>query len=82
MATILIKFDGGNLPIVMGAAPAAPNLPIANPEETGYTTNTPFIVPPGIYCFGLRPNNNCAPLWQICQAVDGTQAELHFTVLR
>jgi hypothetical protein len=81
MATIRIKFDGGNVPVLVGAEPDSPNQPIANPTDTGYTTNTPFIVTVGIYCFGLRSNSLYTPLWQIGQAVDGTQLELEFKVL-
>jgi hypothetical protein len=80
MATVLITFDRGAVPIVIGEQPDGADRPIANAQATGYTTNTPFIAAPGTYCFGLNSTESYRPLWQTCQVVDGVQSALHFTV--
>jgi hypothetical protein len=81
MATVRIDFDGGDVAILVGAQPAAPDQPIASPTDTGYLTNTPFILAPGVYCFTLRSPKGHTPLWQSCQTVDGTQTALGFKAL-
>jgi hypothetical protein len=78
MATIRISFDGGSVPVVMGDMPADGQVPISNPVPTGFTTNQPFIVPEGLYCFGLRTSQRYTPLWQLLQAIDGEQADIAF----
>jgi hypothetical protein len=81
MARIHISFDGGNVPIVMGDLPANPNTPIASPTATGFTTNQPFIVVEGVYCFGLQTTGAYSPLWLVVQAVDGEQKDVVFRKL-
>jgi hypothetical protein len=78
MATVRISFDGGNVPIVTGDMPANAQTPIADPTETGFTTNQAFIVPEGVYCFGLDTATAYTPLWQVVQAVDGQQTDIAF----
>ena len=81
MATICISFDGGSVPIVMGDMPANEQTPISNPTPTKFTTNRPFIVLEGVYCFGLQTTQPYAPLWQLVQAVDGEQTDIAFRKL-
>jgi hypothetical protein len=78
MATVRISFDGGNVPIVTGDLPADDQTPIAVPVETGFTTNHPFIVAEGLYCYGLRTAQPHRPLWRVVQAVDGQPNEASF----
>jgi hypothetical protein len=78
MATVRIGFDGGDVPIVTGDIPADDQSPIADPTATGFTTNHPFIVAAGIYCFGLDTALPHRPLWQVVQVVDGEQTEVAF----
>jgi hypothetical protein len=78
MATVLVRFNGGNVPIVTGDMPNDDNTPISNPTQTGFVTNKPFIVAAGPYCFGLRGLSGYAPLWQIVEAVNGQQVEIDF----
>jgi hypothetical protein len=80
MATVFIKFGGGNVPILVGAAPSAPDQPISNPVATGGTANTPFIMAAGTHCFALQSPTRHTPLWQIGEAIDGTQLHLEFTL--
>jgi hypothetical protein len=81
VATVRISFDGGNVPIIMGDMPADDQTPIADPTPTGFTTNQPFIVVEGMYCFGLETAQPCSPLWQVVQAVDGEQTDIAFRKL-
>lgn len=81
MATVRISFNAGSVPIVTGDMPPDPQTPIAEPTQTGFTTNQAFIVPEGIYCFGLETPTPHTPLWQMVQAVDGEQAEIVFRSL-
>jgi hypothetical protein len=81
MATVRINFDGGNVPVVMGDMPADEQTPIADPTQTGYTTNQLFIVAEGMYCFGLTSAQPYGPLWQVVQAVDGEQTDIAFRKL-
>lgn len=78
MATILIRFDGGSVPVVMGDMPDNEQTPIANPTLTKFTTNRAFIVLEGLYCFGLQTTQPYTPLWQVVQAVDGEQTDISF----
>jgi hypothetical protein len=78
MATVRISFNAGNVPIVTGDMPPDAQTPIADPTQTGFTTNQAFIVTEGIYCFGLDTPIAHTPLWQMVQAVDGEQAEIAF----
>jgi hypothetical protein len=80
MATIRVKFDGGDVPVLVGAPPTGPDQPIVNPIDTGNVTNTPFIAEAGDYCVTVGSPRAFTPLWQIGQAVDGEQLELTFTV--
>jgi hypothetical protein len=82
MAIIRISFDGGNVPIVTGDAPADDQFPIIDPTPTGFTTNRAFIVAEGVYCFGLQSTIPYTPLWHVVQAVDGEQAEIAFRKLQ
>ena len=81
MATIRIRFDGGDVPIVTGDRPPNDETPIAGPTPTGFTANHPFIVIEGLYCFGLETALPHTPLWRVVQAVDGEQVELVFRKL-
>jgi len=81
MATVRISFDGGNVPIVTGDIPPDDQTPIVDPTSTGFTTNQPFVVAEGVYCFGLETAEPHTPLWQVVQAVDGEQAEIAFRKL-
>lgn len=78
MATVRISFNAGNVPIVTGDLPPDGQTPIAAPTQTGFTTNQAFIVPEGIYCYGLDTGLPYTPLWQVVQAVDGEQTEIAF----
>lgn len=78
MATILVRFDGGAVPIVTGDIPANSDNPITAPVPTAFVTNQTFIVAEGIYCFALDTAIAYAPLWQVVQAVDGEQTEISF----
>jgi hypothetical protein len=78
MATVLIRFDGGDVPVVTGAIPPDEHTPIESPTQTGYKTNHGFIVAPGVYCYGLESADAHTPLWQVVQAVDGQQATVAF----
>ncbi len=78
MAIVRINFNGGDVPVVMGDLPVDDQTPIANPTPTGSTTNRPFIVAEGMYCFGLQTARPCKPLWQVIQAVDGETTEATF----
>jgi hypothetical protein len=78
MATILISFDGGNVPVVTGDIPPDDQTPISAPAPTGFVTNQAFIVAEGAYCFGLETAMSYTPLWQVVQAVDGEQAPITF----
>jgi hypothetical protein len=78
MATVLISFNGGIVPIVTGDIPPDDHTPISNPTQTGFVTNQAFIVTEGVYCFGLGTPISYEPLWQVVQAVDGEQAEISF----
>ena len=53
MAIVLVRFDGGNVPVVTGAIPPDADTPISNPTQTGFTTNQAIIVEEDEYCFGL-----------------------------
>ena len=81
MATILIRFDGGSVPVVMGDLPDSDQTPISNPTPTAFSTNQPFIVQEGVYCFGLKTMQRYSPLWQVVQAVDGEQTDIAFRKL-
>jgi hypothetical protein len=78
MATVLVKFNGGNVPVVTGDVPPDDNTPISNPTPTGYTSNQPVIVSDGLNCFGLDTSIPYTPLWQTVQSVPGVQAEITF----
>ena len=78
MATVLIKFDAGNVPVVIGAIPPDAQTPISNPTSTGFVTNQAFIVAEGVYCYGLSSAVPHAPLWYFVQAIDGEQTEVAF----
>ena len=81
MAIVHISFDGGNVPIVIGDVPPDDQTPITDPVPTGFTTNQPFIVAEGLYCFGLQTAARLHPLWQLVQAIDGEPAEISFRKL-
>jgi hypothetical protein len=81
MAIVRISFDGGTVPIVTGDVPPDEQTPIAGPAPTGFTTNRPFIIAEGLYCFGLESPVPYAPLWQVVQAIDGEPAEIFFRQL-
>jgi hypothetical protein len=81
MATIRISFDGGSVPVVMGDMPDSDQLPISSPTPTAFTTNHPFIVQEGLYCFGLQTTQPHTPLWKVVQAVDGEQSDIAFRKL-
>jgi hypothetical protein len=78
MATVLIRFDGGNVPVITGAIPANEDTPISNPTPTGFVTNEAFRVDEGEYCFGLDATVPYAPLWQVVQAVNGVPSNIRF----
>jgi len=78
MATVLIRFDGGKVPVVTGDIPPDDRTPISDPTQTGFVTNQAFIVAEGEYCFGLESAVSYTPLWQVVQAIDGEQAEITF----
>jgi hypothetical protein len=78
MAIILIRFDGGNVPITTGAIPPNDDTPISNPTRTGFETNEAFRVDQGEYCFGLDTSVPYAPQWLLVQAVDGVPTNIRF----
>lgn len=82
MATVLIRFNGGAVPVVSGAIPPSPDTPISNPAQTGFKTNQRFIVDEDVYCFGLDTSLTYTPLWQTVQAVEGVPAEITFRLKR
>jgi hypothetical protein len=81
MAIVHVSFDGGNVPIVTGDVPPDDQIPITDPIPTGFTTDQPFFVAEGLYCFGLQTAVPHTPLWQLVQAIDGEQAEISFRKL-
>jgi hypothetical protein len=81
MTIVRISFDGGNVPIVTGDAPPDDQTPIADPVPTGFTTNQPFMVAAGFYCFGLQTSVPYTPLWQLVQAIDGEPTAIFFRKL-
>jgi hypothetical protein len=78
MARVLIRFDGGNVPIVTGDVPPDDATPISDPQPTDFVTNQAFIVAPGAWCFGLEPGVHCTPLWQVVRAVEGEETVASF----
>lgn len=78
MALVRIKFDGGAVPVVTGSFPPDENTPIDEPTPTGQVTNTLFMVPAGIYCYGLDTDIPHTPQWRRVQAVDGATEEASF----
>ena len=82
MATVLIRFDGGDVPVITGDIPPSAQTPISEPTQTGFVTNNAFIVAEGEYCFGLESAVSHTPLWHLVQAVDGQQAEISFKQTR
>jgi hypothetical protein len=78
MATVLVKFDSDNIPVVTGDIPPDQQTPISDPTQTGFVTNQAFIVAAGVYCYGLQSPVAYTPLWQLVQAVDGEQTEIAF----
>jgi hypothetical protein len=81
MAIVRVSFDGGDVPIVTGDVPPDGQTKIADPMETGFTANRPFIVAEGLYCFGLQTALPYTPLWQVVQAIEGEEAEIFFQSL-
>jgi hypothetical protein len=81
MAIVRVSFDGGDVPVVTGDVPPDGQTPIVDPIETGFTTNQPFIVASGLYCFGLQTALPYTPLWHVVQAIEGEQAEISFQSL-
>ena len=78
MAIVLVRFDGGNVPVVTGAIPPDTDTPISSPTPTGFATNKAFMLDEGEHCFGLDTPIAYTPLWQVVQAVDGVPAEITF----
>ena len=78
MATVLVSFNGGNVPVVTGGVPPNHQTPIEDPTATGFVANQAFIVDAGEYCFGLQTTKHYTPLWQVVQAIDGQQARVSF----
>lgn len=78
MATVIMEFDGGDVPVITGAQPASPGMPITKPTYTGGITNTPFVATPGIRCYALDTEIPYTPLWQLGQVIDGIQLKLVF----
>ena len=78
MARVLIRFNGGNVPVVTGGTPPNEQTPIDQPTETGFVTNQAFITAEGEYCFGLETAVPYTPLWQVVQAVDLEQTTITF----
>lgn len=78
MAVVRISFDGGDVPIVTGGVPPDAQTPIVDATDTGFTTNQPFILAAGLYCFGLQTAFPYTPLWQVVQAIEGEEAEISF----
>ena len=78
MASVLITFDGGNVPVLVGDVPPDPQTPIADPVATGYSTNKPFIVDQNVYCYCIQTNIPHTPLWRTVQAIDGVESKIAF----
>jgi hypothetical protein len=78
MARVHVSFDGGSVPIVMGAMPDDPATPIVDGTDTGYLTNETVIIAEGEYCFGLQTAQPYTPLWQIVDALDGQRVDIAF----
>ena len=78
MATVLIKFDGGNVPILTGDIPADTDTPISEPVPTVFVTNRPFITAEGANCFALQTSIPYTPLWQVVRVSDGEQIVASF----
>jgi len=71
VATVQINYNGGNVPILMGLQPTAPNQPISNPKQVGALTNSEFVLGAGIYCFCLDDTRATSPIWMTQQIIDG-----------
>lgn len=79
MARVLVTFDIDRTPILTGDVPPDSHTPIENPIWSGFVTGVPFIVAPGVYCYGLQSRGVAyTPLWQVVQAVDGELTEIAF----
>jgi hypothetical protein len=78
MAVVRVRFDGGNVPVITGDIPPNAETPIADPTSTGYTTNRTFMLPEGMYCFGLETPHPYSPLWRVVQTVDGEETDITF----
>ena len=78
MAIVKILFDGGNVPVVMGAKPPAENVRIANPVPAGGTTNSSFPALAGVHFYGLDTSMPYTPLWLKGRAINGVPLQLTF----
>jgi hypothetical protein len=78
MATVLVKFDGGDVSVVTGEEPPQPTVPIENPTPTGALTNEAFVFAAGVHCFGLETAIPHEPLFQVVNVVDGKENKLEF----
>jgi hypothetical protein len=81
MATVLVRFDGGDVPVVTGGVPPDDKTRIEFPTATGFVTNQAFIVDAGEYCFGLETTRNYMPPWKVVQAIDGEQTTVTFRTI-
>jgi hypothetical protein len=78
MATVKIAFDGGNVPVITGAKPAAQDVPIADPIPAGGNTNASFLALAGVHFYGLSTSIPHSPLWLRGNAIDGVPLDLSF----
>ncbi len=82
MATVLVKFDGGNVSVVTGEEPSDPSVPIENPTPTGALTNEAFVFAAGAHCFGLDTDIPHKPLFLVVDVIDGMENKLEFKAVR
>jgi hypothetical protein len=54
-------------------------MPIPAPQPTGFVTNRMFMLPEGVYCFGLATAVEHRPLWHVVQPIDGEMTVVSFT---
>ena len=81
MATVLVKFNGGDVPVVTGEEPPQPTVPIENPTPTGALTNNAFVFAAGTHCFGLETAIPHKPLFHLVDVIDGMENKLAFEAL-
>ena len=81
MARVKVTFDIGGVPVLVGAEPPAPDIPILQPADSGGITNKMFTAPAGMHCYTLGTDLPFTPLWQTITAINGTMVECKFDLV-